>query len=143
MSGEQKLKISNSKKGIKPNYPNNELRLQRISEAKKKHVETSVGCLCAACKVPTSPTVIENILVDILLREFPCVEKYKKFGRYEVDAYLPKYHLAFEADGERWHQNKDRDIKRDAFLLENFSLPVIRFTGKELVAMKKAYISTP
>ncbi len=50
-----------------------------------------------------------------------------------VDAYLPlPYHLAFEADGEYWHQHPRRDAARDAYLLKEFSLPVIRINGSEL-----------
>lgn len=43
---------------------------------------------------------------------------------YEIDIYLPKYKLAFEYDGKRWHNNNDKDIiknnlciKKDIFLI--------------------------
>ena len=140
MSDEQKKKVSAGRKGIKSVFKNPEERNRKISEAKKKHIEDSVDCICAACRVPVSPTIIENILIDVLLREFPTVIREKKFGRYKIDAYLPEYHLAFEADGERWHINKTRDENRDASLLKLYNLPVIRFSGKELLAMKNSIL---
>ena len=56
----------------------------------------------------------------------------KAFGRYNVDAYLPPpYHLAFEADGEYWHDPK-KDAIRDTQLLSKFQLPVVRLSEREL-----------
>ncbi len=73
-----------------------------------------------------------------LLAEFPNVHDEVTFGRYRVDAYLPDYHVAFEADGTYWHGNPEsqaRDAKRDAYLLDEFNLPVVRLTQDELSAM--------
>ena len=79
-------------------------------------------------------TTIENILVKVILKEFPKVITEKRFKRYVVDAYLPPpYHLAFEADGEYWHRMRpEHDVRRDAYLLEQFNLVVIRLSEKEL-----------
>lgn len=92
-----------------------------------------------SCTPPRSPTRIENILHDVLLAEFPIVERERRFGRYRVDAYLPEpYHLAFEADGSYWHGSARmivRDLERDAYLLAEHSLPVVRLGEAELMAM--------
>lgn len=57
------------------------------------------------------------------------------FGRYQVDCYVPDYHLAFEADGDYWHSLPDvreRDARRDIALLQNFNLPTVRFSETEI-----------
>lgn len=115
----------------------------KMSIAKKKLWRTHLdngSCSCGECRKfkTSSPTCIEVTLAK-LLAEFPVVEQWKRFGRYEVDAYLPfPYHLAFEADGP-WH-DKDRDATRDIYLLEKFQLPVIRLTGKELQKMDRLLV---
>lgn len=35
-----------------------------------------------------------------------------EFRRY-VDFYVPKYNLFIEIDGEHWHQDKDKDKRKD------------------------------
>jgi len=71
-----------------------------------------------------------------VLVEFPEVRANVRFGRYEVDAYLPPpYHLAFEADGTYWHNrpgDREANERRDAELLLEFNLPVVRLTEEEL-----------
>jgi very-short-patch-repair endonuclease len=60
------------------------------------------------------------------------------FGRYRVDVYVASRHLAFEADGEAWHERHpfrdqvSKDIIRDEYLLREFSLPTVRLTGSEI-----------
>jgi hypothetical protein len=75
-------------------------------------------------------------LAMTLLREFPELVFEAKFGRYSVDVYLPPpYHLAFEADGDHWHNKpgaKERDEKRDAVLLKQYGLPVVRLAQGEI-----------
>lgn len=110
---------------------------RRISEAKKRHLEESVGCRCGAC-LPhrPEPTQIELILKAHLENIYPDAEikSYEKFGRFFVDAYVPEpYHISFEADGEYWHPiGNERDTRRDEYLQDNFGLPVIRIRGGEL-----------
>lgn len=81
-----------------------------------------------------NPTKIELALQDIL--SIYEIEPYKQFGRFQVDVYVPKLHIAFEADGYHWHSSHEaveKDRLRDAYLMEEFSLPVIRVTEKELI----------
>lgn len=94
-------------------------------------------CRCPAHSQHTrKETDIEIILSELVLAEFPAIEKQKKFGCYTVDVYLPPpYHLAFEADGEYWHRSLKRDAARDRYLLRKFDLPVIRLPGRELKAL--------
>jgi len=95
-------------------------------------------CCCATCRLPQSPTRIENILVNGLLAEFPEVRREERFGCYRIDAYLPApYHLAFEADGNYWHRERSKnDAERDATLLRKYGLPVVRLSEFELLTME-------
>lgn len=52
------------------------------------------------------------------------------FAPYVVDVYIPEMHVALEADGPR--HSKRKDALRDAVLLEQYGLPVLRFANKEL-----------
>ncbi|KKK64410.1 hypothetical protein LCGC14_2984490, partial [marine sediment metagenome] len=78
-------------------------------------------------------TPLTDRMVEGLLADFPEVYREKQFGHYRVDAYLPEpYNLAFEADGEYWHNEKGRDEKRDKHLFEEFGLRVIHISEAEV-----------
>lgn len=70
------------------------------------------------------------------------------FGRYRVDVYCRSRHLAFEADGEAWHEGHpfrdqvSRDLERDEYLLKTYELPVIRLTGSEIEDLMPASQNT-
>ena len=90
----------------------------------------ATNCLCGAHRRPQSPTQI--------VAEFPEVRREEHFSLYRVDAYLPHpYHLAFEADGAYWHKDHvKRDAERDAYLMREHNLPVVRLTELELLAVE-------
>lgn len=52
------------------------------------------------------------------------------FPPYQVDVYVPAFHVAIEADGPQ--HSERRDEKRDKMLLETYHLPVFRVTPEEL-----------
>ena len=59
------------------------------------------------------------------------------FPPYRLDLYLLAQHLAIEFDGA--HSFRNRDRKRDDYLMEHYSLPVLRIvdlTPKEEVQRK-------
>ena len=91
-------------------------------------------------------TNLEKILAD-LLKEFPQVIFQQRFGRHTVDAYIPyPYHIAFEADGNYWHNRsgaKRRDQRRDRELFKKFKLPVIRLTEAELLTLTLVNLAEP
>lgn len=98
----------------------------------EQHVENLVASYHAflASKKPTSLEEILYIYLEFCGYE---VVRQQRFGRYIVDAYVPAMHTAFEADGEYWHKDSgEKDQARDAWLLENYNLPVIRFTETEI-----------
>ena len=113
---------------------------ERVRDHRK--VCSDSGCRQLGCGGPIhSPTKIENTLVNVLLAEFPEVIRERKFGRYRVDAYLPPpYHIAFEADGTYWHEKREReqpgyDVARDAYLMVEHDLPVVRLGEADLLGM--------
>jgi len=61
------------------------------------------------------------------------------FDPYYIDCYLRELHLGFEADGDIWH-SKIKDRKRDTYLLEEYDLPILRFSEKLLLAKKNEFI---
>ena len=138
ISSEQRAKISAALKG----YKHTPEARANMSTARKSHVMACGGnCNSVGCTSPKSPTRIENILANVLLAEFPEVRREEHFGHYWVDAYLPPpYHLAFEADGVYWHRadskQSKKDAKRDAYLIMEYGLPVVRIGERELLAME-------
>lgn len=82
------------------------------------------------------PTSIEMVLFSLLEHAGYQICKYKAFGKYVVDAYVPlPYHLAFEADGEYWHSPK-ADERRDIALSE-WGLVVVHLGELELKEIGK------
>ncbi|KKL61324.1 hypothetical protein LCGC14_2196450 [marine sediment metagenome] len=73
-------------------------------------------------------------MVDFLVNAgFDIVIPEVQFGGFSVDALLADEWVAFEADGEYWHRNRqENDIARDEYLLKEFNLPVIRLTQVEI-----------
>jgi very-short-patch-repair endonuclease len=57
------------------------------------------------------------------------------FEPYKIDCYVDELHLGFEADGIGYHW-KRRDAKRDAFILENYRVKILRITDKDLLNKK-------
>jgi len=142
-SAETKAKMSAARMGmLRPKSPEWRTKIAvSMRESMLTHMGTVPGCRCIGCnpvQVIASPTSLEKKLLTVFLAEFPEVIPERQFGPYKVDAYLPPpYHLAFEADGEYWHQHVEErdpghDQRRDAYLLEKHGLPVIRLTGGDL-----------
>lgn len=104
------------------------------------------GTFLSGKKLTTRKSSLTDRMVEGLLNEFLEVVREKKFGNYRVDAYLPPpYHLAFEADGDYWH-NRDAlvlhkrninehaatDDERDQYLFNVFNLPVVHLSETEV-----------
>ena len=102
------------------------------------HTATCVDpdCRSILCNPQPRRVTVPELALQALLSDFPEVETEKRFGSYHVDAYLPPpYHIAFEADGIYWHTLPgvlERDVRRDAWLLKHYDLPVVRLDEFDL-----------
>ena len=67
---------------------------------------------------------IEKILSDLGLAFMP----EEPFPPYSVDIYLSEWHIGIEADGPLHNARKDE--KRDAYLLEEYGLSILRIPQK-------------
>lgn len=70
-------------------------------------------------------------------------EDNKSFPPYEVDVYVPEFHLAFEFDGRPYHSFKSRDRRRDEHLMKIYGLPIcrIRHFGLGIIADIRSFVN--
>lgn len=77
-------------------------------------------------------TYIEKLFGEYL-EELGIKAKYNyHVGRYWIDWAIINYKIGFECDGEQWHQDKEKDIKRDKKISE-YGWNIFRFTGKQII----------
>ena len=125
----------------------------KVSDGVRRHAALDLpDCRCGAHNqdpetlgLGRGSTKLAQGMIALYLSEFPEVIEEKAFGRYRVDAYLPPpYHLAFEADGDYWHDRRGRDFdtRRDAYLLARFGLPVVRLSETEINLAKRKPVVT-
>lgn len=87
-------------------------------------------------KTRTAPHVR---LIEILYNIGFYVTEELPVGKYFLDCYLKDGHLGFEADGPTHSRMKSaikKDAARDAWILENAGIPIMRITADAL--MKKS-----
>ena len=94
-------------------------------------------CQCPFCEPPNhapwANTRIEIIMQELLTELGIEFETQKRFGRYQVDIYIPSCQLVIECDGEYWHrfENPRKRSRRDSYIRrQGFSL--WHFTGSEI-----------
>lgn len=58
-------------------------------------------------------------------------------GRYTLDFLLYPMNIAVEADGDYWHQDAERDIRRDKALLKRYGIPTVRIKENEVTGINK------
>src|SRR3990167_229390 len=110
---------------------NSERHNQAVRIGILRHLDTITDCNCFAHnpyrhKGGISP--LQWKMTNFLADRFDIVIPEVRFGRFSVDVLLAEEWVAFEADGAGWHKDKEKDTKRDAWLLENFDLPVVRLS---------------
>ena len=127
--------ISAARKGI----PWNEEHRAALRVANYAHAILDLPeCACIShCRYYQRPSKIQLCLAYLLYQSGLPVIIEQRFGRYSIDCYVPApYHLAFEADGEYWHNRHSLSgydyAARDTYLLKTFNLPTIRFTEREI-----------
>ena len=117
----------------------------RHSEATKQQMSLShrgmiythkKSCLCAFHSIPV--TVLEYALQMLLEDAELEFEAQVRFGRYTVDSYVSSRNLVFEADGSWYHQDKEREQKRDNYLIEKGALAVVHLDEHDLEPWREA-----
>lgn len=74
---------------------------------------------------------IEELLVGIFEKFGVTFEREYKIGPYYADIFIPQGKIVVECDGEEWHQDKERDRRRDEYMQKR-GFKVFRFTGSEI-----------
>lgn len=66
------------------------------------------------------PQLMLKILIENLITEDIRYDDRKIIKPYEIDIFIPKFNLAFEYDGKRWHvDNKNDDVKNEIMISKN------------------------
>lgn len=94
-------------------------------------------------------TSIEVIVAKLLTSLEIEYEEQKRVGRYLIDFYVPAKNLAIECDGTYWHGErkagaKEKDAKKDAFLLSRgynvFRLPEADIKNGDFALLMEALL---
>lgn len=113
----------------------NKLRSDNKKIYFKEHPEKHPNRLCAGIKESYPERMLrEYFELKGLNKETDFKQQYK-IEKYFIDFFIPKLNLGIEVDGERWHRDKEKEIKREKIL--NNYIDIIRFDSKKLV--KKQY----
>jgi very-short-patch-repair endonuclease len=99
-----------------------------------RHAEV-IAQLHAAGHYFKGPTKLELALRRLLCGAGFDFDEQIRFGRYVVDAWVSSHGLVFEADGSFWHshQDKGREARRDAYLMECGVVAVVHLTEEDLL----------
>ena len=74
----------------------------------------SKGCGCPKCKQSTRTSFSEKAIIYYFAKVVDVIEQYQLDGsKMSLDVFIPSLNVGIEYDGKMWHQNKERDIKKD------------------------------
>lgn len=120
-----------------------DLKMQcKIKKSKKKEfklVQIGYGEAFLSLVPKYNPNSI--IYLDLLSKELNILIQHalnvgeKKFQRCFIDGYIEEYNICIEWD-EKYHdriKQKEKDIKRDNFLTEQFKCKIIRINQEEFL----------
>jgi len=127
VTAETRAKISASHMGFKASPAT---RAKMAEAAARRH---------AAGVYFRGPTKLELALRGLLTSAGFNFQEQVRFGRYVVDAWVPSRRLVFEADGSFWyhHQDKEREARRDAYLMDRDAVAVVHLTEEDLIGIDK------
>lgn len=108
-----------------------EARKQNSERAKKYYAENPEKHINFILAQKGFETSIEKKMRLALEEKLISFETQFKIGRFWVDFALTDYRLVIEADGEYWHQDKEKDAKRDE-IIKSYGWRVIRFSEKQI-----------
>ncbi len=153
ISAEQRIKLSIAGKGRKMSQEH----IDKIaaahrglvrSETAREHMSIAARKSCEAGRRPhllrreTRYTKLAHALHAHLSIGGLELTPEVRFGRFTVDLYDPERRVAYEADGEYWHDRAEKDSpgcaeRRDLYLFERHGVRVIHFTERDIKALAK------
>ena len=80
------------------------------------------GCGCPICKEELKTSFPENAFFFYLKLIYKdSIKSYKAdwLGRMELDIYIPSLNIAIEYDGQAWHNDTEKDIKKNKLCIEH------------------------
>jgi len=107
---------------------------RRFPPETRAKIAASVAEACRRGDYRNQRTWLELALRNLLQTAGLEFEEQKRFGRYVVDAWVPSHGLVFEADCSFWyhHQDKEREARRDAYLIARGITAVVHLTESDL-----------
>ena len=118
-------------------------RKARQSAVIKRHAGLDIECNCYVHSHNCKVSGLTWLLAEALNKMGFKVQPEANFGRRSIDVLLVDEWLAFEADGNYWHELNENQIPgyheiRDNELLETWNLPTIRLTEQEVRDLAKS-----
>lgn len=95
------------------------------------HPEMKINARMAKLRKKNKMTWIENRMSQLLDRLGIKYEYQYPILKYDVDFAIPALRIAIECDGEYWHRDKKKDLKRQ-HRIEKEGWFVLRYTGKKI-----------
>lgn len=126
LSVETRIKQSKAKKGRK-RPPFSEDWKKKLSLSKKGNEEVKQQ-LCKARRLIESPSIPQIKIFEMIKHLFPTSKINFPFLNYSLDIAIPEYKLVIEYDGGYWHQDKEKDLKRQKEI-EKCGWKFIRYKG--------------
>lgn len=99
-------------------------------------VDRNDGTDCPECKKGWQTSVPEQIIYYYMKKAFhTAVNSYKFLGQNEIDIFIKELNLGIEYDGDRYHKDIEKDIKKN-LLCKNDNITLIRIREKKCPVLK-------
>jgi very-short-patch-repair endonuclease len=96
-------------------------------------------CSFSCYRKSTGETLLECKVRQVLEANNVDYVQEHRIGRYSVDFYLPQHSTALEVDGDYWHRDPRRDLRKERFLNQK-GVPVARIKETEIEHMSTSQI---
>lgn len=93
----------------------------------------SLSCVRRTKHETTPEIMVKQILGKLGVR---FIQEFK-LGRYSIDFAIPDKKIAIEVDGEYWHRNKERDMRKNEYIISQQGWSLIRLSESEVYRMSK------
>lgn len=115
------------------NYPESRAKLALVTNTPYQRMRSSQRIRRTMQKMSQNgfTSSLELFVADVLNGlHINYIQQYS-IDRFCVDFALPDYNIVIEADGEYWHQDKEKDDERQR-IIESYGWQVIRFSGSQI-----------